>query len=72
MVRGEATVALPSERWSPIAEAWGTSLALCFIEEAPADCKSVHVAGDNLAVVRFAAAQRTLHDPSHKGVIAQL
>ena len=34
-------------------------------------CRSLHIAGDNLAVVRSAAAQGKLHDPSHEGLIAQ-
>ena len=34
-------------------------------------CRLLHIAGDNLAVVRFAAAQGKLHDPSHERLIAQ-
>ena len=56
VVRGEASVALPNERWAPVAEAWGIRLALLLIQRAPPGCRSVHVAGDNVAVVRFAAA----------------
>ena len=70
VVRGEAIAALPGERWSPIAEAWGMRLALQLADRA-IGCRSLHIAGDNLAVVRFAAAQRKLHDPSHEGLIAQ-
>ena len=68
----DASVALPGEKFAQVAEAWGLRLAGglllgngCAIDVA----KTALVAGDNLAVVRYGAAQGRLHRPEMQGIL---
>ena len=62
-----AFVALPDEQHAQVAEAWGCAAAIKILM-AHANCSSrILFAGDNLAVVRFAAAQGFLKRPSMAG-----
>ena len=67
---GRAQVALPSEAWSPIAEAWGLRLALHLACRHVEAGHSLRVVGDNVAVVRFGAAQGRLRNPDHEALIS--
>ena len=69
-LRAEAWAALPGEAWAPIAEAWGLHLALQLLLRAGEPCLSCQVVGDNLAVLRFAAAQGSLRNPAHEGILS--
>ena len=69
-LRAEAWVALPGEAWAPIAEAWGLHLALQLLLRAGEACLPCQVVGDNLAVMRFAAAQGSLRNPAHEGILS--
>ena len=69
-LRAEAWAALPGEAWSPVAEAWGLHLGLQLLLQVATPGASVQVVGDNLSVVRFGAAQGSLRDPSHEGLLA--
>ena len=69
-LRAEAWVALPGEQWAPIAEAWGLYLALQLLLHVRQPCLACQIVGDNLSVLRFAAAQGSLRNPAHEGLLA--
>ena len=69
-LRAEAWAALPGEAWAPIAEAWGLHLALHLLLQVGHACLPCQIVGGNLAVLRFGAAQGSLRNPAHEGVLA--
>ena len=69
-LRAEAWAALPGEDWSPVAEAWGLHLALQLLMKVGSAHHPCQVIGDNLSVVRFAAAQGSLRNPTHEGLLS--
>ena len=69
MKKGQAAVALPGEPYAQIAEAWGAGLALWLICRHVRDLAAVRVFGDNLAVVRYCAAQCRIRKPDMAGVL---
>ena len=71
----DASVALPGERFAQVAEAWGLRLAggLLLSNASCVDvARTVLVAGDNLAVVRYGAAQGRLHRPEMQGILESI
>ena len=63
-------VALPDEHRSPVAEAWGANAALQLLLRGPDMWpRTARVVGDNLAAVRYCAAQGRLHSPDIQGVL---
>ena len=62
-----AIVALPDDRHAQVAEAWGCAAAIMLVLKHVSRTSRVLFVGDNLAVVRFAAAQGTLRQPSMAG-----
>ena len=62
-------MALPGTSCSQTAEAWGCRLAIDLLRACRATCRQVRVSGDNLAVVRFCAAQGRLRRPDMQAVI---
>jgi len=70
-----ASVQLPGIRNSQVAEAWGLRLAclLLLMEGGQASgLRSATIAGDNLAVIRYGAAQGRLHRPEMQGLLEQV
>ena len=65
-----ACAALPGESWSPIAEAWGLRLALLLAVRHVRPGRRLRVVGDNVAVIRFGAAQGRLRNPDHESLIS--
>ena len=67
-----ATAALPLERSPGVAEAWGLRLALTLLGRVGDGERRARVVGDNLAVIRYGAAQGRLHNPSMEALVAPL
>ena len=70
-----ASVQLPGIRNSQVAEAWGLRLAclLLLLEGGRSvGSRSATIAGDNLAVIRYGAAQGRLHRPEMQGLLEQV
>jgi len=70
-----ASVQLPGTRNSQVAEAWGLRLAcLLLLMEGgrTAGVRGATIAGDNLAVIRYGAAQGRLHRPGMQGLLEQV
>ena len=68
-------VMLPGVEHAQVAEAWGLRLACLLLLGARASFggeKSALIAGDNLAVVRYGAAQGRLHRPEMQGILEQV
>ena len=63
-------VALPSVEYAQVAEAWGGRLALLALLRAGGTGFSAQVAGDNLAVVRYGAAEGFLSQPAMAATMA--
>ena len=63
-VLARTTVALPDVQHAQEAEAWGCCVALELLEAANPEIRRARVAGDNLAVVRYCAAEGRLRRPA--------
>ena len=62
-----ALVALPDEKYAQVAEAWGAAAAIMLLLRQGRGSMRVLFAGDNLAVVRYGAAQGFLRNPALAG-----
>ena len=68
-------VMLPGVEHAQVAEAWGLRLACLLLlgaRSAFGGEKSALIAGDNLGVVRYGAAQGRLHRPEMQGILEQV
>ena len=61
--------ALPGETCSQVAEAWGCRLATGLLQACRTELRRVRGSGDNLAVVRYCAAQGRLRRPAMQAVV---
>jgi hypothetical protein len=67
----EAQVALPGETTAPVAEAWGLRLALALLDVWKPRRRVARVIGDNLAVIRYGAAQGRIHRTHLHSILEQ-
>jgi len=68
-VMARAVVAIPSHQHAAYAEAYGCYTALRWVVERGGDARTVRIAGDNLAVLRFCANVGRLRRPVLQGLL---